>query len=211
LKTSTTDSDAGASPTSKGKLDAAILNVQSGSWHRMAKPDGSEVFVIYNFTIHAEDVEVLQFSERYSSARHKHSLLMEIGLESEKAFPAKEWWRNMVDDDANVLRRGEELRVYFEHLVKSEKILTHPKARSILGYNYSMLQTHFMQSQHGHWIEHDLKARSAIERSQGTAMPLLPTHPARRLTVSLILRGSKLRVCAWSHRQAMLTLSQRKW
>ena len=48
-----------------------------------------------------------------------------------------------------------------------EKILKHPKARSILGYNYSMLQTNLMQSQHGHWIEHDLRARSAIERSRG--------------------------------------------
>lgn len=149
------------------QLDPAILSVKVGSWHRMAKPDGSEVFVIYNFIVHAQDVEIYQFSERYSSALHRHSLLMENALETETVFPAKQWWKNMIDDDENILRRGEGLRAYFEHVVRTPKILKHPKARSILGYNFSMLQTYLMQSQHGHWIEHDLRARSAIERSNG--------------------------------------------
>ena len=92
--------------TSADNMDVRILNVSKGSWHRMAKPDGSEVFVIYNFFINAGDVEICQFAERYSSALHKHSLLMGIGLETETDFPAKQWWRNTVDDDANVERRA---------------------------------------------------------------------------------------------------------
>eukprot|EP01043_Picozoa_sp_COSAG02_P016212 COSAG02_NODE_709_length_18217_cov_13.019704_4_plen_293_part_00 len=150
------------------QLDPADLSVKTGSWHRMARPDGSDVFVIYTFIICAKDVEIYQFSERYSSALHKHSLLMENALETETAFPAKEWWKNMIDDDENIVRRGDGLRAYFEHVVRSAKILKHPKARSILGYNYSMLQMYLMQSRHGHWIEHDLRARSAVERSNGT-------------------------------------------
>lgn len=147
------------------ELDPSILSVKIESWHRMAKPDGSEVFVIFNFTIHFEDMEIHHFSERYSSALHKHRLLMETGLEAETAFPAKQWWKDMIDDDDNVLQRGEDLRRYFELVVRSSHILKHEKARSILGYNFPMLQARLMESQHGHWIEHDLKARSATDRS----------------------------------------------
>ena len=165
------------------ELDPAVLSVKVRSWHRMAKPDGSEVFVVYNFAIHAADVEIFQFSERYSSALYKHSLLIENALENtaslEALFPAKQWWKNMIDDDDNIVQRGEELRTYFEHISRTANILKNPKARSILGFNFAMLQTYLMQSQHGHWIEHDLRARSALERSNGN-VDFVPKKAARR-------------------------------
>ena len=177
------DAGAQSGSPSTGSLDCAVLTVRSGSWHRMAKPDGTEVFVIYNFSIQAADVEIYQFAERYSSALHKHSTLAAAQLlppEAVAAFPSKEWWRNMVDDDANVVRRGEQLRSYFESICTHEALLKHPKARSILGYNYAMLEAHLLESQHGHWIEHDLKARSAVERANGD----LDFVPVQRLSAS---------------------------
>ena len=102
------------------------IHVQSGGSNLVRRATGGDAFREYKFLVCILGESVKGFTVRYSHAQKCHARLKKAisGLGSVHfPFNRADAARDMVQNEANVARRGEELRVYYQQLFDKHDVL----------------------------------------------------------------------------------------
>ena len=130
-----------------GDSTASAVEVVTAGSVAEASADGKE-HRLFSFELRLEGMTVLTLELRYSQIHDRHKRLVSTGVLGLPAFPSSMLHaaRDYVHGAANVARRAEELRQYWQALLQSEAAVAHPEFGAVLGFDLQSLRATLAQA-----------------------------------------------------------------